>query len=449
MNAPHSGTRLKTACACAALLMLLAACDTVTDWFSSKDKTPIEGKRIAVLNVNSELKPDDSLKDTPVTLPEIKANENWRQAAGGPQGMTGNLKLSGLTHEDSASIGDGNGWEQPLYPSPIVAQGTVFAMDAKGYITAHDAANIGKVHWTNKSVVGKDEPDLLGGGLAFDNDHIYATSGRGKVVALDAKTGQEIWKQSIGIPLRAAPKIGGGKIFVLSVDNQLFALDAVSGTQLWSHRGMNENAGFLAAISPAVTENIVLAPYSSGELHALDTSSGQDVWSDSLLATNRTSATGVFSGIGGAPIVKDDTVYAAGSNGFFAALSLSTGRRIWEQNISSLNTPWIADDFVYLLSSENEVVCFMRADGRIKWTHQLPRYAEEKKRRDPFVWRGPVMANSQLLIAGTHGKMLALSPKDGSELSSIDIPEQITDAPVVAGGRLYILTQNAKLHVLY
>ncbi len=435
------------------LLLLLSGCSTfedITDWMgSSEKKTPLPGERIAVLSDAAHLKPDDSLKGVDVTVPAATANGDWPQAGGGPQGITGNLELSGYSHHDSVKIGDHNGWEQPLYPSPVVAGGLVFAIDAKGYITAHETTDIGKVRWTNKSAVEDNEPDLIGGGLAFEDGRLYVTSGRGKVYAIDAANGKEVWKQVIGLPLRAPPKVHKDKLYVLSIDNQLFALNSLTGTPLWNHRGINENAGFLADISPAATENIVLAPYSSGTLHALDTSSGQDVWNDSLLLSRRNSATAAFSGIGGNPVVDNNIVYATGSSGFFATIDLLSGRRIWDQDVSSLNTPWIAGDFIYLLSSDYELVCMMRADGRVKWTKQLQRYAKEEKRKDPLVWRGPIMAGGQLLIAGTHGQMLVLSPKDGSTITTADIPENITDMPVVAGGKLYVLTQDARLHVLY
>jgi outer membrane protein assembly factor BamB len=437
---------------CCALL-LLASCETMNDltsWMGGEDdKAPLPGKRIPVLSDISHLSPDDSLASTDVVVPAPKANDDWREAGGAPAGMTGNLALPGLSHHDSAKIGDHNGWEQPLYPGPIVAGSTVYAMDAKGYITAHDATSIGKIRWTNKSAVTEDEADLLGGGLAFENGRLYVTSGRGKLYALDAASGKELWKQVVGVSLRVAPKSGGGKVYALSVDNQLFVFDADKGTPLWSHRGANENAGFLAAATPAITDSIVVVPYSSAEIHAVEPAGGQDVWSDTLLLVRRNSATGVFSGIGGNPIVKDDIVYAGGSSGFFAALALLNGRRMWEQNISTLNTPWIADDYIYVLSNDAELVCLMRADGRVKWSKQLPQYGNEKKHTNPLVWRGPVLAGGRLLVAGMHGSMLALSPKDGSTVDTIDIPDNITDAPVVAGGRLYFLTQDARLHVLY
>jgi outer membrane protein assembly factor BamB len=444
---------LHSGCVALALLCLLGGCsllDDLPDWMGGSDhKTPLPGVRIDVLSEGTHAKVDPSLKDVPVIVPTVTANATWPQEGGGPAGMTGNLAVSGFTHHDSERVGKGYGWDEPLYPSPIVANGTVYAMDAKGYISAHDAANIEKVRWTNKSLVEKHRPSLLGGGLAFDKGVIYATSGRGKVAALDAMTGKEKWKQTIGIPMRAAPKTGGGKVYVLSEDNQLFALDAASGTTLWSNRGMNENAGFLSAISPAVTDTIVFAPYSSGELHALDTNSGQDVWNDALLLPKRTTASGTFSGIGGNPVVSGENVYAVGSSGFLAAMTVLEGRHLWEVDLSSLNMPWIAGDFLYIITIDNNLACIQVSDGKIKWMQQLEQYEDAKKHKNPRVWRGPIMANGQLLVAGRHGQMLEISPTDGKVLASVEIPEDITDTPVIAGGRLYFMTEDATLHVLY
>ena len=434
-----------------ASVLLLTACDSMPTWLGGKDeKTKLAGKRIEVLADTQFVKADESLANLPVVASEAKANDNWQQAAGSQQGLTGNLQFSGFLHHDNTKIGDGNDWEQPLYSNIIIAGGAVFAMDARGYISAHDIKDIDKVLWKNTSALTKDEDDLLGGGLAYDNGHLYVTTGRGKAFAIDASNGKEIWTTTIGVPLRAAPKVGSGKLYAVSVDNQLFALDMKTGKQVWNHRGINENAGFLTAISPAINDNIVIAPYSSGEIHALDSATGQEIWSDSLLKPSRTSATNSFFGIAGTPIISDDAVFVAGSGGVVAAFSLSNGRRLWEQDISSsLNNLWLDNGFIYMISSENQLLCLSKSDGRVRWTKQLARYEDEEKRRHPYSWFGPIMANGQLLVAETKGSLLAISPKDGATIETIDIPSDLANAPIIAGGKLYFLTQNAKLHYFY
>lgn len=441
---------LRTLLATVGMTLALSACSDMPEWMGGdEEKPPIEGKRIAVLTDIAQAKPDPSLAELQVNLPEAQPNDSWQAQGGSQSGITGNLTWSGHKHQDSASIGDGNDWPQYSNASPVAAGGLIYAMDAKGYVSAHDAANIGTIKWTSKSATENDEPDILGGGLAVEAGKLFITTGYGKIIALDASSGKELWKISLGIPLRNAPKASADKVFVLSVDNQLFVLDAARGTQLWNHRGITENVGFITAVAPSVKDTIVLAPYSSGEIHALDTASGQEIWNDTLILSRHTTATGGFSGIGGAPVIADDTVYTGDSGGFFAAITLLSGRRVWEQDIPTMNPAWVAGEFIYILSDTAQLSCLYRADGRVKWTRQLPRYENEAKRKNAFVWYGPIMVSNQLIVAGQHGEILALSTKDGATTSTIEISEKITNTPIVARGRLYFITQDAKLHAVY
>lgn len=429
---------------------LLTACDDMPEWLGgAQEKPPLQGTRIAALADITQIKPDASLAQIEVNVPALQANSDWLAEGGSNAGLTGNLAWTGYKQQDSVRIGEGNDWQEHAVLTPVVAGGMVFAVDAKGYVSAHDAANINSVKWTSNAVVEEDEPDLLGGGIAFEDGKLFVTSGYGKVAALEAATGKILWKSTLGTPLRNSPKAAAGKVYVLSSDNQLLVLDAASGKTLWNHRGITENVGFATAVSPSVKDSMVVVPYSSGEVHALDAASGQEVWSDTLILSRHTTATGGFSGIGGTPVIADDTVYAGGSGGFFAAITLLSGRRIWEQDIPSLNPAWVAGDFVFLLSESQQLFCLYRADGRVKWIVQLPRYENEVKRSGAYVWHGPTMAGGQLLVAGEHGEMLAFSPKDGSTVGTIDIPDNIINNPVVAGGRLYLVTKDGRLHVIY
>ncbi len=251
-------------------------------------------------------------------------------------------------------------------------------------------------------------------------------------------------------PIRSAPTLGSGHLFVATDDSQLYALDLRSGAVLWSHRGVNEGTGFLIEASPAATDDAVIAPYASGEVYVLSAASGDSVWNDTVAAPQRDTATSVFSGISGDPIVVDNLVYVAGSAGEFAAFDQASGRRVWEQPVSSITAPWVAGDSVYTLSNDGAVVAFQRADGRVRWVRQLRVYKKQKEKKEPYTWNGPIMAGGRLLVAGAHGKMLELSPQDGSVLSETDIPEGVYSPPVVAGGVLYLVARMmSTLYALY
>ncbi|NCY26398.1 MAG: pyrrolo-quinoline quinone, partial [Alphaproteobacteria bacterium] len=335
-----------------------------------------------------------------------------------------------------------------LIPPPVVAGGRVFAMDAEGAVSAHDAADIGKVLWRSAGVSQEDEDDTLGGGVAFDAGVVYAVSGRGLVVALDAETGKEKWRSMVGQPLRSAPKVGNGKLYVVTLDNQMLALNVSDGEVQWAQRGIAEAAGIMNAVSPAVAGNLVVAPYSSGQVYVLDAASGKELWSDSLSHGRHTKASSQLSGIGGDPVVDGDVLVAVSSGGMISVQSLGNGQRIWERGIGSLNTPWVTGDWIFLVSSDSAVVCLHKFTGQVRWVTQLQRFEDEEDKKGHITWRGPVLAGGQLLVVSSEGQLALIAPDTGAVTGYRDVPDDIFTPPVVAGGKVYLVDQDAELYTL-
>lgn len=432
-------------------LLLLPACSSLPGWLGgSEAETPkLPGTRLAVLPADT-ITVDATLASLPVTVPPAAINAQWPQHMGTPRASIGNLSVAdNFSKQLSVRVGEGNKWDEPLVITPVVGGDMLFAMDAAGMVSAHDAAAVSSVRWVSRAATSKDEDDVLGGGLAYENGKLYVTTGRGVVVALDAGNGQQLWRQTVGIPFRSAPKIDDGRLFAVSVDNQIFAFDPANGSTLWNSRGIGETSSYLNAVSPAAAGGLAVAPYSSGEVHVLRAADGSELWSDTLILPKRTLATSVFSAIGADPVIEAGVMYVVGSGGMMAAFDLNTGQRLWDQAISSVNTPWLAGDFLYVLTVDHHLTCLRRGDGRIRWAVQLPAFGDEEKRKDPRVWSGPVMASGRLLVVGAHGELLSLSPTDGSVVETREIPEGVYASPVIAGGRIYFVSRDAQLHAFY
>lgn len=429
--------------------MLLAACDTIEipEWMGGTDNKPkLQGDRIAILSESEAHKPDASLEGADLAIPAPEANDSWPQSGGSAASFIVHPALGADPAKvASVRIGEGNGWSEKIFSLPIVASGVLYAMDARGYISAHQAADINQVLWVSHAAVEEDEPDLLGGGLAFDNGKLFATTGQGKVVAINPQNGEPLWKQAINIPIRVAPKAAAGKVVVMTVDNQTFGLSSDTGDIIWSHRGYAETAGFIADAAPSVTETAAVVPYSSGQVVGIDMENGQEMWTETLMLAKRTTASDIFSGIGGNPVIADGMVYAVSNNGLLAAIEMIRGQRLWDQEISSGNTPFVAGDAVFVISRDQEMIAVNKADGRIKWVHPLGAY-EDGDKRDPITWRGPILAGDKLYAVNALGEMAALNPKNGEELGRIDVPGHVAGPPVVVGGALYLVTQDAELY---
>lgn len=434
-----------------AVLLVVTGCSYVPEWMGGrKDTAPaLPGERLSVLPPESSIEPDATLKDVPVTLPSPQMNESWPQHGGYLTAASSNLVLAGdLDHEERAEAGEGEHFEHSLIPRPIVAQDMVFAMDAEGKISAHDVHDISVVRWQSDGVSEEDEPQIIGGGLAFDSGRLYAVSGRGLVVAIDGSTGKQLWRRATNIPFRSAPRVDGDMLYAVSIDSQVYAFNAGSGDIVWSQRGIRETAELLNSVTPAVSGGIVIVPFPSGEIYALSSSDGREIWSDSLATASHRWASSVFAGIGGDPVVDGDVVFAVSSSGTFSVFSVISGQKLWEYPASSLNTPWITGDYAYLLTSENVLVSFHKYSGKVRWATALPSFTKAKSKKGAIVWSGPVMAGGRLLLASSNGELYEINATDGVLYRKHEIDDDVFTAPVVADGKVFLVDKDANLIAL-
>jgi outer membrane protein assembly factor BamB len=130
------------------------------------------------------------------------------------------------------------------------------------------------------------------------------------------------------------------------------------------------------------------------------------------------------------------------------SIDLRTGDRVWEQDIGGVHMPWVAGDYVYVVSDEGDLICLTRDDGRIRWVRALPRYQDEDAKKDPVQWSGPVLASDRLIVVASDGEAFSVSPYTGAVLGHVDFPDGIFINPVVADKTLYLVTDDAELIAL-
>jgi outer membrane protein assembly factor BamB len=349
----------------------------------------------------------------------------------------------------TANIGKGSTSSRILTTPPVIADGKVFTKDAESTVSAFDAET-GKVLWsvTLKPEKARDA-DEFGGGIVWYGGRLFVTTGFAVVFSLNPATGEEYWHSSVSAPVRGAPLVFGDRVFSTSIDNKLHAMAASDGSDLWSFSGLSEVAGYVGGNSPAGASDYVVAPFSSGELVCLRIDNGRVVWNESLVGTARGElrAFGNLADIRGRPVIDRGLVFAMGSAGQISAFDLLSGQRKWDRPIGGNQTPWAAGNFVYVVTGSADVAALSRDTGLVKWSTPLTQYADEKRTK-PILWGGPVLAGDRLLVGGTTGELIALSPYNGEILGKVDMKGPVRLAPVVANRTIYVLTDNGELVVL-
>lgn len=430
-----------------AVLASLAAAGC-SSWFDGKDddKNKPEGRRISVLTLEEKLEADPRIADLKVNVPRSYTNLAWPQPGGSPTNVLQHVNLpEELKRAWSVDIGEGSDGKARLTSVPVVAEGRVFVLDTRSTVRAFDEKT-GRRIWEH-DLTPEDERSWVGfgGGVAYNADRVYVATGFGNVHALDAATGKEVWKRAIGVPIRIAPTAFGGRVYVVTTDNQIHAINVADGLVVWSHQAISESAGVLSATSPAVDGDLVVAPFTSGELIAFRAQNGSQIWSDTLSRAARFTALSGLDDIAGRPVIDDDRVLAVSHSGRMVSIDVRTGERVWTQNIKSIQTPWVAGDFVYLVTLDAELLCISARDGRIRWITKMKRYRDKKDKDDPIQWAGPVLAGNRLYVVSSRRQAVAYSPFTGKEVHRFKLRDDAFLPPVVANETLFILTDDGYL----
>jgi outer membrane protein assembly factor BamB len=430
-----------------AVLMITAAMASGCSIFKKGEvKTPVLGERISVLTSETDVVVDPDTAARPFAMPGPVANEEWGQPGGNAAKSMGQLALgTSLGTAFSVSVGAGTSKAARLGSPPVVAGGRVFTIDTASTVRAFDAQSGATVWSTQFGTERGNDASLYGGGVSVDGGRVYATNGLGFVAALDATNGGIVWTVRPGGPLRGAPSVAAGTLYVTSQDNQIYSLKIADGATNWSNAASLEIAGVFGSASPAVAQGTVVAGFSSGELNAYRYENGRLVWQDALSRTSISTGVASLSDIDADPVIDGGQVFAVGQGGRMVALELNSGQRMWELNIAGISTPWVAGDWVYVVTDDAKLISIYRGNGKIRWINQLPRFENEKKKAGQISYVGPILAGGRLIVAGTNGVLINVDPDNGSFQSQTNVGAGVSLSPVVANSTLYVLDDKGRL----
>jgi outer membrane protein assembly factor BamB len=432
----------------AALLapLALGGCGMWDDWFGTR-KPPLPGKREPVLGSRRGLTVDPDMPK--VTLPPAVRNAAWPQAQGNPAHLMGHLAVGQrLAEAWRSNIGEGGGYRAVIMAQPVSESGKVYTMDSDAVVSAFNLSTGARL-WRVDAKPEDADSTNIGGGLAIDGGVLYASTGLSEVLAIDPAKGAIKWRRSIGVPARSAPTVAEGRIFVTTIEDRLLAMAVEDGRPLWSHRATNAITAILGEPAPAYARGLVVAGFGSGELAALRADSGAVVWTDGLGAGRSRTALADFLSIRGAPVISNGRVFAIGMGGLAVGIDLPTGRRLWERQIAGEDSPWVAGDWMFVISLDQELAAINIQDGRVAWIAALPRWEDPDKQKNALTWFGPTLAGDRLVVTGRNEEALAVSPYSGEIIGRQALSAAAAPVPpIVVEGSLLVVTDDGRLLAL-
>ena len=448
----QTGTMSRLPLAAAALgLLFVGACN---------NKVILEGERFPVradlsdsLQLPGQPPPRGPVQgpvagSQPIVLPATQVNADWAQRGGNARHAAPHAAFRTAPQLVwAADIGQGASRMNRIAAAPVVAGGRIFAMDAGMLVSAVSTA--GAPLWQADLTPGFDpRGNLSGGGLAAEGNRLYVTTAYGEVIALDAASGNVVWRRRVDAPVHGAPAVADGVIYASTRNGSAWALDARDGKMIWNVVGTPELLAAIGTSAPTIGDRAVFFPNSAGDIMAvLKAGGGIRIWRESIAGERPGRVYARMGDITGDPALIGNTLYAGTAAGRTAALDAGSGQKIWTAEEGALGPLAIAGGSVFLINDEARLVRLDESTGKVIWEVALPYFVEEKpkKHRAIYAHYGPILAGGRLWVASSDGNLRGFSPIDGRLVASHEIPGGAAAQPAVAGGTMYVVTNRGQL----
>ncbi|MCC5881981.1 MAG: outer membrane protein assembly factor BamB [Halomonas sp.] len=329
----------------------------------------------------------------------------------------------------------GQGLGRAVYPiSPSLDGGVIFAADERGRVMAVDAQS-GERRWQTDLDVG------VSSGLTAAAGQVYLGTRNGEVLAVNQSDGQVAWRSRVPSEVLAAPQPNQQLLVVQSVDGAVTALDRRTGQERWVHTTNEPSLTLRGTGTPSVIDQVTFAGFANGRLATLDNRSGQPLWERRIAVPRGRSEIDRMVDLGGQPVLTPDgRLFVSSYNGRLVALDATSGEMLWERDHSSHLTPVLVGERLFTVNEASHVTAFDARTGEEVWRN---RDLEGR-------WlTAPAFSDGNLVVGDFEGYLHLIDVQNGrfSARTRVD-SSGISVRPVTDFRRIYVLTNNGRLEAL-
>ena len=402
--------------------------------------------RISVLSYAPDLFASQELSLDDISLSQPVEINYWSQSGQNPQNNLPHI-LSNSRFENKKKIIKDNGNAINTI-QPIYFEGNVCNVSTKGTLRCVNLESK-KINFEIDLRVNSEENyEIIRGGIAYFDNQIVLVDGYGQIKVIDSLNGNIIWKKNINLPILSAPIIYRGYIYFITLNNKIYALDIVNGNIKWSFQTVFDDKKSLFTSVPAAIENIIIAPFSNGEIIAFMYDSGKIIWTENISKISSLSNFDIKDIVAN-PVISGGMTYSISNNGRLVATNIMNGSLVWSLEISGSNSPIISNMQLYIIDNDARLICLNKLTGEIYWITQLEKNKNGKKSGKSNNWKGPYLINGLLYTLSSYGELISVSPLTSEILSSKKINiSGISIDPVIITKNIFIMDNNSNLYQL-
>jgi outer membrane protein assembly factor BamB/3',5'-cyclic AMP phosphodiesterase CpdA len=265
---------------------------------------------------------------------------------------------------------------------------------------------------------------------------LFVPSADRHLYALEASTGQAVWRFDAGAPVLSAPavaRVDGDEYVIFSAGRQLLAVHASTGQLAWSVTGRGFSAGQAASDGRRVYTSAA-----DGYARAHDARTGRQEWSCPMVSGDR-HRVALYSGWDNAVVLGAGAVVVATVSGSLA-LDAATGAVRWKiPGATMYPAAVVLGDDTVLLTNEQGTVCRVSlADGRVHWQTAL---------KVRVLNAGVTTDRDSAWVVSARGRLIGVRLADGRRQGSVQHTLAYSySRPAIVGGTLVTGDQDGFVH---
>ena len=220
--------------------------------------------------------------------------------------------------------------------------------------------------------------------------------------------------------------------------------DKNNGNLIWEHQGIQSSTSLLGQPKVAVDGNLVLLPYSNGDIFALNLTNGAEIWRQSSVNIEQSETTNSFTDIDANPVMLKNLIVIASTSGKVLAFNKKNGNQVWQQYLNTTQTPLINGNSIYVIHNNKEVVNLDTKNGKVRWIYEI----EKEFLHEEGIWLTPVLINSKLVLVGGDRSLIVLSAINGKFEKKYNLPDFPITPPIVVNRKVFLMLKNSAVYLI-
>ncbi len=371
------------------LVLSMSACSTVKGWFEMDDDEDLTAP-VELVDINES----------------VKIKKLWSKGIGDGQGK-GYLKIQ-----------------------PVISGDSIYVASADGEVVSIDR-NTGKEQWSI------DLDVRISGGVGVYENTLLLGGNDGSVMQLSASDGSLNWTTRVNGEVLAPPQGNGRVVVAQSYEGRVQGLDFKTGEKLWV---FNSNVPVLTVrgtSTPILSNNMVYVGFASGRVLSLESTTGAVTWEARVAIPQGRSEIERIVDVDGTMLLVGKELYASSYQGRLVAIDVGSGRKMWQQDVSSFAGVSQGFGNVYVTDEDGTVMAYLRNGQGERWSQPALGYRELSR---------PTPVSSYLAVADFEGYVHLLSQVDGEFVGRVKADGDGARADMLSDGNiLYVYGNSGKL----